>query len=270
VEYAIKEKKAPVNRVCRLLKLSRTVYGYSAKKPDDGKIKEALMTIVKKHARRGFKKCFGKLRLDGHTWNHKRVYRVYCELELNLRKKPKKRFPPREKKTLEQPKSVNLTWSMDFMSDALMDGGKFRTLNIIDDFNREALKIVAARSLTSKYVTQYLDEVSQLRGYPSVLRTDNGPEYISHVLKDWAKLHDVELRYIQPGKPAQNAYIERFNRTYREEVLDMYLFKNIEEVQEITNKWLYDYNHERPHESLKNMTPHGYAIKYNYSTNSLY
>ncbi len=214
MQYATKEKKAPINRVCRILKLSRTAYSYRAKKRDDG-VKEALMAIVKEHARRGFKKCFDKLRLDGRAWNHKRMYLVYCELGWNLRKKLKKRFPPREKKVLEQPKAINLTWSMDFMSDALMDGRKFRTLNIIDDFNREALKIVAARSLTSKYVTQYLGEVSQLRGYPSVLRTDNAPEYISHVLKDWAKLHDVELRYIQPGKPAQNAYIERFNRTYR-------------------------------------------------------
>lgn len=267
MDYAVNNNKVSAYRVCRLLKLSRTVYGYRAKKTDDTEIKEALEIIVKKHVRRGFKKCYDKIRLDGHLWNHKRVYRVYCELGLNLRKKPKKRFPSREKQVLAQPNNINLMWSMDFMSDALMDGRKFRTLNIIDDFNREALRIVAARSLTSKYVTQYLDEVSEIRGYPQSLRTDNGPEYISHVLKDWAKLHGVKLIYIQPGKPAQNAYIERFNRTYREEVLDMYLFKSIEEVQEITDKWSYDYNYERPHESLKSMTPHGYAMKHSNSTN---
>ncbi len=243
------------------------MYGYHPKKIDDAELKEALKNIVKKHVRRGFKKCYDTIRRDGHVWNHKRVYRVYCKLGLNLRKKPKKRFPSREKQVLEQPNEINLMWSMDFMSDALMDGRKFRTLNIIDDFNREALKIVAGRSLPSKYVTRYLDEVSEVRGYPRSLRIDNGPEYISHVLKDWAKLHNVSLNHIEPGKPAQNAYIERFNRTYREEVLDMYLFKSIEEVQEITDKWSHEYNHERPHESLKSMTPHEYAMKHGNTTN---
>jgi putative transposase len=259
----VKEKKGSVHRICRLLKLSRTVYQYQLQPSKDAEVKSLLLNLVEKHPRRGFKKYFEELRLKGYSWNHKRVYRIYCDLRLNLRKKPKKRLPPREKQTLVQAKEMNETWSIDFMHDALRDGRKFRTLNILDDFNREALKIAVSRSLTARCVTHYLDEVAQSLGYPQSLRMDNGPEYISHVLKEWAALHHVTLLYIQPGKPAQNAYIERFNRTYREEVLDMYLFKNIQEVQKITEQWMNNYNYQRPHESLKNMTTKDYALKFN-------
>lgn len=195
------------------------------------------------------------IRNQGHMWNHKRIRRVYCELGLNLRKKPKKRLPAREVKALLQPLKPNYCWSMDFMSDALTTGQKFRTFNVIDDFNREVLGILVSKNLPASCIIRYLNFIAQFRGYPVIIRVDNGPEFIAKEFVMWAIKNHITIDYIQPGKPAQNAYIERFNRTYREDVLDIYLFETTGEVQNITDKWLADYNQNRPHESLKNLSP---------------
>ena len=145
------------------------------------------------------------------------------------------------------------------MGDALMNGKRFRTVNVLDDCNREALGIKASFSLPAERVTEFLDQIADGRGYPEQLRVDNGPENISHTMVDWAKKHGVNILYIQPGKPAQNAYIERFNRTYREEILNMYLFRDINEVQKITDRWREEYNGERPHQSLGHLTPYEFS-----------
>lgn len=195
------------------------------------------------------------IRNAGDQWNHKKVRRVYCELGLNLRKKPKKRLPAREAKKLVQPSHANYCWSLDFMSDALRDGQKFRTFNVIDDFNREGLGIMVGRCLPASCITNYLDFIGQFRGYPEFIRVDNGTEFLSRAFVTWAIKHQITINYIQPGKPAQNAYIERFNRTYREEVLDIYLFETVTEAQKISDEWLSEYNAIRPHESLGNLSP---------------
>lgn len=259
-----------MNRVCRLLKISRSVYHYKAKLANDSEIKEALQSLAEQHRRYGFAMMFQKIKQRGHQWNHKRVYRVYCEMQLNLRRKPKKRLPSRERIKLVQPKKMNISWSLDYMSDSLMSGKKFRTVNVLDDCNREALGIKASISLPSKRVTEFLDMIGSRRGYPLQLRVDNGPENIAKEMVEWAEKHGVHIHYIQPGKPAQNAYIERFNRTYREEVLSMHLFRSINDIQEITDKWVQEYNGERPHQSLGNLTPWEYAEKQLASTNGLY
>jgi len=252
------------------MRLSRSVFVYQAKLVDDSSIEKELKKLADKHKRYGFRKMYHKLRLQGFAWNHKRVYRVYCSLKLNLKRKPKKRLPMREKIALVEPKMINETWSLDYMSDALINGKRFRTANVIDDCNREVLGIKASISLPSQQVASFLDDIAQERGYPQKIRMDNGPENISKTLKQWAKNRNIELKYIQPGKPAQNGYIERFNRTYREEVLDMYLFRNIHEVQDITNEWVIDYNSERPHHSLNNLTPCEYVKRKKFSTFGLY
>lgn len=236
--------------------MSRTAFSYQPKKkPEDSQIKQELLALVEENRTHGFWKLYTRLRNDGFIWNNKRVYRVYCELKLNKRRRPKKRLPSREKLPLVQPGATNTCWSLDYMSDALMSGRRFRTVNIIDDYNREALGIRAGFSLPAERVTEFLDEVAGIRGYPSELRVDNGPENISSVMSNWAANNNVKIKYIQPGKPAQNGYIERFNRTYREEVLDMNLFYDIDHVQSITDEWLIKYNSKRPHESLGNLTP---------------
>lgn len=271
--YAITVHEISVNRACKLLNVSRSVYYYTPTLASDDEIKQVLSALAEKHCRYGFDKMFQKIRQQGHRWNHKRVYRVYCDLKLNLRRKPKKRLPSRERVSLRQPEGINMSWSLDFMSDAFLNGKRFRTVNVLDDCNREALGIKASISLPARRVTEFLDWIAYCRGYPRQLRVDNGPENIANEMIQWAKKHNVHIHYIQPGKPAQNAYIERFNRTYREEVLNMYLFKNITEVQAITDRWLLEYNSQRPHASLGNLTPWAFAEKLAgqlVSTNALY
>jgi len=235
------------------MNMDRKSYYYEPKlKPMDLKIKESLKLLSAKYSEYGFKKLFGLLEI---SCNHKRAHRLYCEAGLNLKRKPKKRLAPRTAQKLSQPDRLNESWSLDFMSDALMHSRRFRTLNVLDECNREALGIKASFSLPSLKVTEFLDVIASERGYPKAIRLDNGPENIAKHFQSWAYEHDIELRYIQPGKPAQNGYIERFNRSYREAILDKYLFENIGQVQRLSNEWLNHYNEERPHESLGNKTP---------------
>lgn len=158
---------------------------------------------------------------------------------------------------------MNECWSADFMSDALWDGRCFRTFNVVDDFNREALTIEVDFSLPAPRVVRELDRIAAVRGYPLKLRLDNGPEFIALALAEWAEQHRVTLEFIKPGKPMQNGFIERFNRTYRQAVLDMYVFTTLNEVREQTEKWLKEYNEERPHDALGDMTPREYLLTQN-------
>lgn len=258
----IERHQASVKRACRLFGVSRAAFAYQPKKkPEDPLIKQELLALVEENRTHGFWKLYTRLRNDGFCWNNKRVYRIYRELNLNKRRRPKKRLPSREKLPLVQPELTNTCWSLDYMSDALMNGRRFRTANIIDDCNREAIGIRAGFSLPAERVTEFLDEIAGVRGYPHELRVDNGPENISSVMSNWAANNNVTIKFIQPGKPAQNGYIERFNRTYREEVLDMNLFYDIDHVQAITDEWLIKYNSKRPHESLGNLTPLQFSEK---------
>lgn len=240
---------------CKTFTLSRCAFYYQPKLADDSRIIEALTELAHKHPRYGFRKLFKCLRLLGHKWNHKRVYRVYCDLKLNLRSKTKKRLPNRAPKPLMVPSSSNQCWSMDFMHDTLKCGRTFRTFNVIDDHNRELLAIEIDTGISGRRVTRVLDRIAEYRGYPKRLRQDNGPEFISKALADWAQEHDVMLDFIEPGKPTQNAFIERFNRTYRNEVLDCYLFSTLAQVRELTENWIEEYNYQRPHESLNDLPP---------------
>lgn len=182
-------------------------------------------------------------------------------MALHLKKKPKKRLPARAALALVAPVQANQTWSLDFMSDSLANGRTFRTLNVIDDFNREALWIEVDTSLPAERVVRVLEILLLERTAPQSIRMDNGPELISQRLESWAKDQHIQLLHIQPGKPAQNAYIERFNRTYREDVLDAYLFDELEEVRLITERWLEDYNTIRPHEALRGLPPRQFVLQ---------
>ena len=164
-------------------------------------------------------------------------------------------MPPRDPETLAVPNKAGETWSMDFMSDSLFNKTRLRTFNVIDDFNREILGIDIATSMPSLRVTRYLDSLAEWNGYPKKIRVDNGTEFTSGVFVRWAAAHNIVIEYIQPGCPYQNGYIERFNRTYRTEVLSCYIFNNLNEVKSITQKWIDIYNNERPHSALNNMTP---------------
>lgn len=235
------------------------MYRYQPCYSDDAAIEQVLQAVATRKQRWGFRKVFAYLRNQGYRWNHKRVYRIYRAMGLNLRVKPKKRLPAREAKTLQPPGLPNKQWSLDFMSDSLRTGRPFRSLNILDEYNREALWIEIDSSLPARRVTRVLDQVAEWRGqYPQQLRLDNGPEFIAREMARWAEMHQVTLAFIEPGKPAQNAYIERFNRTFREDVLDAYSFESLAEVRALSEKWLEEYNTVRPHQALGNMTPYQY------------
>jgi putative transposase len=241
--------------------MSRSAYRYQAQKSKDDEIEQELRHLAESQPRWGYGKMIAYLRHQGFGWNHKRIYRVYCQMGLNLHRKPKKRLPSRVAQVLAQPTQANQSWSLDFMSDSLSSGRAFRTLNILDDFNREALWIEVDTSLPAERVIRILEMLLLWRNAPQQIRMDNGPELISHRLEDWAKEHGIELAHIQPGKPAQNAYIERFNRTFREDVLDAYLFSSLEEVRQILEPWIENYNAIRPHEALQGLSPHQFATQ---------
>ncbi len=244
---------------CQTVGLNRCTFRYQAKRKDDSEIAQELRRLAERQPRWGCRKMTRFLRNQGHSWNHKRIHRIYRDLALNLQRKPKKRLAPRTALRLEAPGRSDLSWSLDFMSDSLCDGRVFRTLNVLDDFNREALWIEIDTSLPAERVIRVLEQLLLWRGVPQQIRMDNGPELISQRLEAWAMEKQIELAHIQPGKPAQNAYIERFNRTYREDVLDAYLFDSLEEVRRITKEWLENYNNIRPHEALAGLSPRQYA-----------
>lgn len=256
--YAIEAHGLSIRQACRVVKISRTAFYYRSKLSDDEKIAAKLRLLAEAKPRWGFGKMFPWLRRKGYSWNHKRVHRIYCDLKLNIRTKPKKRLPSRNPQPLAQPKSANCCWSLDFMHDSLITGRPFRIFHVLDDFNRELLGTEIDTSLPTERVIRTLEQIADWRGYPEYVRVDNGPEFISSKLTAWAERNNVIIDFIEPGKPAQNAYIERFNRTYREDVLDLYLFRTLTEVRELSSEWSYEYNSERPHESLNNMTPYEY------------
>ena len=214
---AVARRKVNIALACRTFGVSESCYRYNAKLSDENeRIADLLVGLT--HAKKtwGFGLCFLYLRnVQGHGWNHKRVYRIYCGQELNLRIKPRKRLKRDKPDALAVPASPNLVWSMDFMADRLGDGRAFLLLNVLDDFNREGLGIEVDFSLPAERVIRSLDRIIEWRGQPGAIRIDNGPEYVSEKLKEWAGKRNIRLRHIQPGQPQQNAYIERYNRTIR-------------------------------------------------------
>ena len=242
------------------LKLARSAYYHAPRDwpTHDRAIIDALNQLVEAHPRWGVWKYIARLRVLGHPWNHKRIYRVYRQLKLNQPRRTKRRLPKRPSLPVFVPEGANEVWSADFMSDALYHGSRFRTFNIIDDFNREALAIEIDTSLRAERIIRVLERLKADRDLPHMIRVDNGPEFLAQVLQDWGKANRVLIYYIQPGRPTQNAFIERFNRTYRNEVLDLYLFRSLEEVRELTAQWLTIYNERRPHDALQGAAPSTY------------
>lgn len=255
--WAVKRKGRSISRACRLFGISQTCYRYRPKlSGENERIAAWLVRLTSNQRNWGFGLCYLFLRnVKGFVWNHKRVYRIYRRLELNLRIKPRRRLIREIPQPLAVPEAINEVWSMDFMHDHLSDGRPYRLFNVLDDFNREGLGIEVDLSLPSARVIRALDQIIEWRGRPKAIRCDNGPEYLSGALQEWSARRGIRIDYIQPGKPQQNAYVERFNRTVRYDWLSQTLFGSIEEVQDAATRWLWTYNNERPNMALGGITP---------------
>ncbi len=240
-----------IKLACAAFGISESCYRYQPKlSSENDEIADWLIRLTEKDSDWGFGMCFDYLRnVQGFSWNHKRVYRIYCELALNLRIRPRRRLKRHKPEPLKQPLRHNQVWSVDFMHDQLSDGRSYRLFNVIDDYRREGLAIEAGFSLPSIRVIRTLNQLIEWRGTPSVIRSDNGPEFISHEFTRWANNHGIRIEYIQPGNPQQNAYVERYNRTMRYSWVSKNLFETLEDVQDYATQWLWFYNHERPHKA---------------------
>src|SRR5574343_1336312 len=240
-QKAVTERGVCIRLACQAFGISESCYRYERKlDAENAEVASWLMRLTDNHRNWGFGLCYLYLRnVKGFAWNHKRVYRIYRELELNLRIKPRKRLVREKPEALAVPTEINQFWSMDFMHDQLEDGRCFRLFNVIDDFNREALGIEIDFSLPAERVIRALEQIIEWRGKPGAIRCDNGPEYISGRLSGWAEKRGIRLEHIQPGKPQQNAYVERFNRTVRYEWLSQHYWADLKEVQMFATQWMW-------------------------------
>lgn len=251
-----------LRQACAVFNISTSVFYYRAKRRDDTEVIEQLSKLASLHRTRGFWMMYHRLRKLQYMWNHKRVYRIYTAMRLNLRNKRRKRLPARVKAPLLCPVGPNITWSLDFMHDTLTSGKTIRTLNVIDDFSREALSITVDTSLPAQRVIRELEKLLEWRGKPDKIRSDNGPEFVAESMRGWCEQNGIQWEFTQPGKPTQNSLIERFNRTFRQDVLDSYMFDSLPEIRKYADAWAWMYNNERPHSSLGQLTPTEFLLKY--------
>lgn len=253
------ERDFGVTRACGLVGISRSLYRYRSRRSDSAALRMRIEEIAAIKRRYGYRRVYVRLRREGWQVNRKRVYRIYRDAGLAVRRRKRKRIGPVERKPLPKPMAANVSWSMDFASDGLAGGRRFRCLNIVDDFTRECVAIEVDTSLTCNRVRTVLNRLAEMRGLPQSITVDNGPEFQSQVLDSWAYAANVQLSFIRPGKPNENAYIESFNGKFRDECLNEHWFLDMAQARRIIEAWRIEYNTERPHSSLGNLTPEEFA-----------
>ena len=242
--------------------ISRSSYRYQSIRDEQVALRMRINEIARVRVRYGYKRIHIVLRREGWPVNHKRVYRIYCEEGLNLRaKRPKRRVSAMHRNQRREATGINESWSMDFVSDSLFNGRRFRSLTLVDNFSRECMAIEVGQRIRGEDVVHVLNRVKYERGLPQTIRVDNGPEFISKELDRWAYEHNIVLDFSRPGKPVDNAYIESFNGSFRDECLNVNWFLSIEDAREKIGAWRNDYNQWRPHTSLGDLTPQQYAEK---------
>ena len=254
-----KELGLSERRSCRLTGVSRSTIRYKSVRPAETVIRQRLHDLSDRHRRFGHPRLHVLLRREGFVINHKKSHRLYVEEHLQVRKRKKRRRCAIMRKPLVLPSRPGQRWSMDFMSDQLSSGRRIRLFNVIDDFTRQCLAIVVDVSINGHRVARELSRLIDLNGRPEFIVCDNGTEYTSLVMFDWAQRSGVGLQFIQPGKPSQNGFCESFNGRVRDECLNESLFSSLREAQEITAKWRMAYNAERPHSALNWATPNEFA-----------
>jgi len=254
--YQVSERRAG-----QALGLSNSSLRYRSRRPAAEELRRRLRELAAERPRYGYQRLWVLLRREGWQVNHKRVYRLYVEEGLKLRKRRRRSRARVERVPLSAPTGAGERYSMDFMRDTLADGRVFRTLNIVDDYTRECLAIEVDTSLPGARVVRVLERLSAAGRRPLHIVVDNGPEFVSKAVDQWAARSGVNLRFIDPGKPMQNGFIESFNGKFRDECLSQHWFVSLEEARSVSEEWRIDYNERRPHRSLQHLTPAEFAAK---------
>lgn len=261
MNWAIQEKRYTQRRACALVGLHPKTYRYVSRRPDDAALRTRLRELAVVRRRFGYRRLHILLRREGMVMNHKKLYRLYREERLMVRKRGGRKRALGTRAPMALPQGPNQRWSLDFVSDALVHGRRFRILTVVDDFTRECLATIADTSLSGVRVIRELDRVAECRGYPCMIVSDNGSELTSNAMLRWQQERGVEWHYIAPGKPTQNGFIESFNGRLRDECLNEHLFTNLKEATNIIEAWRMDYNTARPHTSLGGLTPAEFATR---------
>jgi putative transposase len=261
VTWAVREKSYSQRRACRLVGLQPKTYRYVSTRPDDADLRTKLKELASQRRRFGYRRLGLLLARQGIKLNRKKLYRLYREERLTVRKRGGRKRALGTRAPMVVPQGQNLRWSLDFVMDTMVSGRRFRILTLVDDFTRECLGLVADTSLTGLRVARELDRIAEMRGYPCMLVSDNGTELTSNAILTWQQERGVEWHYIAPGKPMQNGFVESFNGRLRDECLNEHLFTNLKEARRIIEEWRIDYNTNRPHTSLKGLTPTEFAAR---------
>lgn len=268
VTPAVKRKAASVmteefrrsqTRSCSLVGLGRSTWRYKSRRPADEKVRAKLREMALKRTRFGYRRLAIFLRREGHVVNHKKVFRLYRAEGLTLPRKRRKKPLGVRQAALSPPTRCNQRWSMDFVMDRFREGRRFRIFTLVDDFSRECLASFADTSISGVRVVRLLEEITATRGLPQTLVSDNGPEFTSRAVLTWAQHRGVTAHLIDPGRPTQNAFIESFNGSFRDECLNTSWFMSLEDARRIIEDWRIDYNEVRPHSSLSGKTPTEFA-----------
>jgi putative transposase len=250
-------------RACRLVGLSRTTLRREiAEQPETTSLRTRIIDLAHARRRFGYRRIHDLLRREGVHANHKRVYRLYREAALSVRKRRRRKLVMLDRQVLQAPSGPNETWSIDFVMDALSNGRRIKCLTVVDDFTRECLAIAVDYGISGGYVARVLELIASFRGLPRAIRTDQGPEFTSRALDQWAYSRGVDLKLIAAGKPTQNAYIESFNGKFRDECLNDHYFNNLAHARAVIAEWRRDYNEARPHSSLGRVPPAEFAARY--------
>lgn len=262
MSWAIKEKDYSQRHACGLVGLEPKTYRYASRRPDDFHVRQRLRELALERRRFGYRRLYIMLRREGIVLNRKKLYRLYREERLMVRKRGGRKRALGTRTPMAIPQGTNQRWSLDFVSDALASSRRFRILAVVDDFSRECLALVTDNSISGVRVARELDRIVEMRGRrPCMIVSDNGTELTSRAMLEWQQERKVDWHYIAPGKPAQNGFIESFNARLRDECLNEQLFNNLPEARQIIEAWRIDYNTKRPHTSLDGLTPTEFAAR---------
>jgi len=261
VTWAIDEKGYSQRRACMLIGLAPKTYRYASSRGDDAAVRERLCSLARQRRRFGYRRLHILLRREGILLNHKKLFRLYREERLTVRRRGGRKRALGTRAPMALPQGPNQRWSLDFVSDVLVDGRRFRVLVIVDDFTRECLALIVDTSISGRRVARELNAIVAARKKPAMIVSDNGTELTSHAILRWQEERGVEWHYIAPGKPVQNAFVESLNGRFRDECLNEHVFRGLAMARRIIEAWRLDYNAARPHTSLGGLTPNEFAAR---------